>query len=112
MIKEARELCDKMSSEGIFGDSKTTCVMIRAYMKSGSAEEAERCFRKAMDKGVELDAAAYIRTLRAVSENAACELLKEMEEKGWVPSKTSFIKIIKASVNNGDMTKGSRQVTK
>lgn len=108
MVVEVRELYDKMSSRGLFGDSVTVLFMMRACLKYGRAREAELWFRRARDRGVQLDAGVYSCAIEAVIEkpdsNGAYELLMEMRKKGWVPSGDTFTKVVVACVKKGNLS--------
>lgn len=112
MNKEARELYDKLISRGIFGKGNTVRVMMKACLKGGEPSEGERYFKVARDKGVELDVAAFSCAVQVAGEkpdsNAACELLREMKEKGWVPPGGAYTKAIIACVKQQNMMEALR----
>ncbi|KNA05276.1 hypothetical protein SOVF_191910 [Spinacia oleracea] len=112
MIKEAKELYDKVFCKGNVVNGGTVRIMMKACLKDGNPSEADRYFRLARDKGVELDPAAFSCAIVAVSQkpdsNAACELLMEMKEKGWVPSEGTYTQTIIACVKQRNLMEALR----
>ncbi|KNA06530.1 hypothetical protein SOVF_180260 [Spinacia oleracea] len=82
----------------------------KAYYDSGA--NLERYFKLARDKGVELDPASFSCAIGLVSQkpdsNAACNLLLEMKEKGWVPSEGSYTQAIIACVKQRNLMEALR----
>nr|POE57754.1 pentatricopeptide repeat-containing protein, mitochondrial [Quercus suber] len=82
---------------------------MRACLKDGKPEEAEKYFRVAKAKGIELDAEVYIQAVcKRPNLSLAFVLLKEMREMGWVPSEGTYTCVIGACVKHGNMVEAWR----
>ncbi|EOY31434.1 Pentatricopeptide repeat superfamily protein, putative [Theobroma cacao] len=112
LIDKARELYDKMVSIGVRGDRVTVLLMMRAFLKDGKPWEAEEFFKEAKARGTELDAAVYSIAIQASCQkpdlNMAGGLLREMRDRGWVPSEGTFTTVIGAFVKQGNLAEALR----
>ena len=90
----------------------TVHAMMRACFKDGKPEEAEKNFREAKAKGIELDAEVYSIVIQVVCKrpnlSLAFVLLKEMREMGWVPLEGTYTCVIGACVKHGNMVEALR----
>lgn len=113
MFKEVEELVNKMISRGvIIMDAQVIIILLESCCTKRKFEEAEQLFRNVRDMGLPLGAKAYSCAVGAVSKkpdsNAACELLKDMRDKGWVPSSSTFKNVIKACLLQRNMAEAVR----
>lgn len=111
-FNEVEELLNNMFTKGMTGDVKIIWKLMRSCLTRRKFDEAEQLFRKSKDIGFQLGEKTYSRAVEAVSKkpdsNAACELLKEMKEKNWVPSSSTFNYVIKACVQQKNMVEALR----
>ena len=109
MIDELQNLYNKMVLRGVYGDHYTVHVMCRAFLKEGRVEEY---FRETKERGDKLDVGAYSIVIQVVckkpNSNLGIQLLEEMKERGWVPSKGTFTCIIVACATQGNMVEALR----
>nr|XP_023892797.1 pentatricopeptide repeat-containing protein At3g54980, mitochondrial-like [Quercus suber] len=101
-----------MVCRGISGNCYTVHVMMRACLKDGKPEEAEKYFRGAKAKGIELDVEVCSIVIQAVCKrpnlSLAFVLLKGMREMGWVPLEGTYTCVIGACVKHGNMVEALR----